>query len=240
MAPFRHTLSYFRSLFFTAPLIILYTIVMASLSVFSSVLDSRGRLQHGCSRIWSKMILWTSGVRTKVFGIESLETGVPYVLCANHQSYMDIPILLAAFPFQFRFAAKKELFRVPFLGWHLRRSGHVPIDRENPHTAVKALREATEKIRTGTPVLIFPEGRTSRDGSVKPFKGGGFMLATKSGAAVVPVTIRGSRNILRADTYHIRGGTVEVFISKAIAPDSMSADQLAKLVEQEIRKKFNA
>ncbi len=86
---------------------------------------------------------------------------------------MDIPIVLAALPFQFRFAAKKQLFRYPFLGWHLRRSGHVPIDRENPRAAVKSLREAAEQIRQGTPVVIFPEGGTSLDGSIKPFKGGG-------------------------------------------------------------------
>ena len=96
---------------------------------------------------------------------------------------MDIPIVLAALPFQFRFTPKKQLFRYPFLGWHLRRSGHVPIDRENPRAAVKSLREAADSIRHGSPVVIFPEGGTSLDGSIKPFKGGGFMLATRANAA---------------------------------------------------------
>src|SRR5256885_16809876 len=122
---------------------------------------------------------------------------------------MDIPIILAALPFQFRFAAKKQLFRYPFLGWHLRRSGHVAIDRENPHAAVKSLRDAAETIKAGTPILIFPEGGTSRDGSIKPFKGGSFMLATRSNAEVVPMTIGGSRAVLVPKTYHIRGGVVE-------------------------------
>src|SRR6185436_17492366 len=133
---------------------------------------------------WSRLILWTSRVRLKVSGAENLEPGLPYILCVNHQSHMDIPIVLVAVPIQFRFAAKKELFRIPFLGWHLRRSGHVPIDRENPRAAIRSLGQAAETIRKGTPVVIFPEGGTSQDGLIRPFKGGGFMLATKSAAAV--------------------------------------------------------
>src|SRR5437867_438284 len=191
-----HKLSYARSLCVTAPLIFLYTAVMGSISVASSFLDSRGRIQHGCARIWSRMILWTARVRVRVTGLEHIRPGVPYVLCVNHQSHMDIPIVLAALPIQFRFAAKKELFRIPFLGWHLRRSGHVPIDRENPRAAIRSLSQAARTIQSGTPVVIFPEGGTSQDGSIHPFKGGGFMLATRSGTEAVPVAIRGSRQVL--------------------------------------------
>src|SRR5262245_25498306 len=119
MADFRNLVSYARSLFVTAPLIFLYTAVMGTLSVLTSVVDARGKLQHGCSRIWSRLILWTSRVRLVVSGTGNLQPDVPYVLCVNHQSHMDIPIVIASLPIQFRFAAKKELFRIPFLGWHL-------------------------------------------------------------------------------------------------------------------------
>src|SRR5262245_46065296 len=196
MASFGERLSYARSLLITAPLIFLYTAVMGSISVFTSLFDSHGTMQHACSRIWSRMILWTSRVRLQVSGMENIKPGVPYVLCVNHQSHMDIPIVLVGVPVQFRFAAKKELFRVPFLGWHLRRSGHVPIDRENPHAAIRAISKAAESIRGGMPLVIFPEGGTSLDGRIKPFKGGGFMLATRSVAEAVPITIQGSRHIL--------------------------------------------
>src|SRR5262249_21136162 len=161
--------SYARSVLITAPLIFLYTAIMGSVSVASSLFDSRGRVQHACSRIWARLILRTSGIRVHVTGLENIKPRTPYVLCMNHQSHIDTPILLAALPFQFRFTPKKELFRYPFLGWHLRRSGHVPIDREHPHAAVKSLREAANMIRNGMPLVIFPEGRTSRDGSIKPF-----------------------------------------------------------------------
>jgi 1-acyl-sn-glycerol-3-phosphate acyltransferase len=186
------------------------------------------------------MILWTSRVRLRVSGVENLRAGVGYVVCVNHQSHMDIPIVLAALPIPFRFAAKKQLFRYPFLGWHLRRSGHLPIDRENPHAAVKSLREASERIKGGTPVVIFPEGGTSLDGSIRPFKGGGFMLAAKAGAELVPVTIRGSRAVLAPRTYHVRGGAVDVIIGKPIESAGLSNNELAARVRGEILSAFRS
>ena len=232
-------LSYARSLLITAPLIFLYTAVMGSISVGSSLVDSQGHIQHACSRIWARMILWTSRVRVRVSGMERVKPGRPYVLCANHQSHMDIPILLAGLPFQFRFAAKRELFRYPFLGWHLRRSGHVSINRENPRAAVKSLRDAAAGIEKGTPILIFPEGGTSRDGSIKPFKGGGFLLATTSNADLVPVTIRGSRAILPPATYHVRGGSVEIIIGQPVSSADAPISELANRVRDEVVAAFN-
>jgi len=237
MSP-RETLSYTRSLVITAPLIFLYTGIMGSISVASSIFDARGGIQHACARTWAKMILWTSSIRVRVIGLENIKSGTSYVLCANHQSHMDTPIMLAALPIQFRFTPKKQLFRYPFLGWHLRRSGHVPIDRENPHAAVKSLREAAETIRNGTPVLIFPEGGTSRDGDIKPFKGGGFMLASKSDAEVVPITIRGSRAVLMPKTYHVRRGNVEVIVGRPISSQGLAVSELANRVREEVLMTF--
>jgi 1-acyl-sn-glycerol-3-phosphate acyltransferase len=239
MAALPDKLSYARSLLITAPLIFFYTAVMATLSLLSSLLDANGTLQHGCSRVWSRLILWTSRVRVKVYGAANIKPGVPYVLCANHQSHMDIPITLVALPIQFRFAAKKELFRVPFLGWHLRRSGHVAIDRENPRAAIRSLTQAADAIRRSKSVVIFPEGGTSLSGAIKPFKGGGFMLATKSGAEVVPVTIRGTREVLQPKTYHVRSGVVEVTIGRPISSHNRSTSELAEMVRDEIMRTFN-
>jgi 1-acyl-sn-glycerol-3-phosphate acyltransferase len=238
MSGFLDRLSHARSLLITAPLIFIYTGIMGSISVLSSFFDSTGRIQHACSRVWARMILRTCGVTVKVTGSANLSSNIPYVLCVNHQSHMDIPVVLAALPFQFRFAAKKELFRIPFLGWHLRRSGHVPIDRVNPRAAVKSIRDAATKIREGSPIVIFPEGGTSQDGAIKPFKGGGFMLASQSMVDAVPVTIRGSREVLMPQTYHVRRGFVEVSIGKPIPSQGMAPAELAKIVRQEIVSRF--
>jgi len=235
----RDQLSYARSLLITAPLICIYTAVMGSLSIASSLVDSSGRMQHGCARIWSRMILWTSGVHLTVRGLENIKPGVSAIFCVNHQSHMDIPIVLVSLPVQFRFLAKKQLFRIPFLGWHLQRSGHISIDRENPRAAVKSIRAAAAQIQSGTPVVIFPEGGTSTDTSIHPFKGGGFMLATQSQVDVIPVTVRGSRQILAKGSYHIRGGQVDVIVGSPISSRGLSYDELAALTHERMLATFN-
>ena len=227
MAGFRERVSYLRSLFITAPLIFITTATMGSLSLASSLVDSTGRIQHGCARLWARLVLSICRVRVKVSGVFSFDRDVPYIFFVNHQSHMDIPIVLAALPISFRFAAKKELFRIPFLGWHLRRSGHIPVDRKNPHAAVKAFRSAGNRLRSGTSLVFFPEGATSLDGLIKPFKSGGFVLAEQSEASVVPVTIRGSRAVLVPKTYHVRGGPVAVTVGKPIASKSCSHTEIS-------------
>jgi len=160
--------------------------------------------------------------------------------CVNHQSHMDIPIVLVSVPVQFRFLAKKELFSIPFLGWHLRRSGQVPIDRENPRAAVKSLRAAAAQVQKGTPVVIFPEGGTSIDGEIHPFKGGGFVLATQSLVDVIPVTIRGSRRVLVPKTRYVRSGKVEVIIGAPIPSRGLSSDALAARTREIMLAVFSA
>src|SRR5208337_4141283 len=119
-------LSYLRSLLFTNLLIYFYTAVCGSLSLFASLFDDTGRWQHAFARVWSWLILTTSGIRTRVEGVENLNPRKTAIYCANHQSAMDIPILFVNLPVQFRFVAKRSLFRMPFMGWHLKRSGHIP------------------------------------------------------------------------------------------------------------------
>ena len=212
---------------------------MGTISVTCSLFDSSGKLQHGCARIWSRMILWTAGVHVAVRGLEHIPPGVSCVFCVNHQSHMDIPILLVSLPVQFRFLAKKQLFDVPFLGWHLRRSGQISIDRENPRAAVKSMRAAAARIQEGAPVVIFPEGGTSIDGAIHPFKGGGFMLATQSGVDVIPVTVRGSRHVLMPKTYHVKSGDVEVIVGAPISSRGVTSNELSDRTFEEMTKTFS-
>ncbi len=238
MARFLERLSYARSLFVTAPLVFIATGVMGSLSLASSLFDSSGRIQHGCARIWARMILSICRIRLKVCGNPDLRDNGTYVFFVNHQSHVDIPIILVALPVPFRFAAKKELFRIPFLGWHLRRSGHVPVDRQNPHATVKSFRGASRTLRSGTSLVFFPEGATSPDGSIRPFKGGGFVLAEQSHADVVSVTIQGSRAVLLPLTYHVRGGPVTVTLGNPISSAGSAVRDLMTRVRGEITAVF--
>jgi 1-acyl-sn-glycerol-3-phosphate acyltransferase len=223
-----------RAYLWTAPLIILSTVVMGTISVAGSVFDRHGRFQHSCSRLWSRFVVAVSGIHIEVRGLERFGSSRPYVICANHQSHMDIPVLLVALPFQFRFTAKKELFRIPFLGWHLRQAGHFPIDRQHPRAAVRSLERATDRIREGLPVVVFPEGGTSRSGEVGPFKRGGFLIAEQTSAWILPVTIAGTRGVLPPGSHCVRAGKVSVTIHPSLPSNSLSATELASRVRRTI------
>ena len=228
-----------RSYLVTAPLIILATVVMGSLSVAGSLVDRSGRFQHACARRWSNFILRVSGIRCSVDGLDHVSPSGKYVICANHQSQMDIPVLLATFPFPFRFAAKKELFRIPFLGWHLSRAGHFPIDRAHPLAAARSLERSVETVRAGLPVVIFPEGGTSRDGRIRAFKRGAFIVSQESGAEVIPVSIRGTRATLTPGSKRVRPGSVSVTILDPISSNLLSAAELAGKTRDTIAGNFN-
>jgi 1-acyl-sn-glycerol-3-phosphate acyltransferase len=239
---FRYWLSYARSLVFTNNLIYLYTAVLTIASLAGSVVDSRGRWQHGCARLWGWVILKTSGVRVRVEGLDHLKDQHTVIFCVNHPSAMDIPILMASLPVQFRFLAKRELFRLPFLGWYLRRSGHISVERGRPHEAMRSFEEAAARIRRGTSVVLFPEGtRSRRAGVLLPFKGGSFYLAVHAGVPVVPITLNGTRHTHEPDTLHVRGGQTELIIHQPIPTVGLSTEDvqtLSDLVRKQILSRF--
>jgi len=229
--------AFLRSLFFTDPLIYLYTIVMGFISMLGSLWDSTGRFQHGCARIWARMILGTSGIHVRVVGIENFEPGRAYIFCSNHLSLMDTPLVFGYLPVQFRVMAKKGLFQLPFLGWHLRRSGHLAVDRRNPKGAIRSFELAAQRVREGMSLVFFPEGTRSRDGVMHDFKHGAFLLAIKAGVPVVPMSIRGTRECLLPDTLVVRSGQAILTIGKPISSQGMThrdAGRLAAMTRQSI------
>jgi 1-acyl-sn-glycerol-3-phosphate acyltransferase len=226
------TLSYLRSILITNNLIYLYTAIMGSLSLTGSLFDSRGRWQHWCARTWSRLILATGRIKVSVEGLEHAGGGSPAIFCVNHQSSMDIPVLLAHLPFQFRFVAKRSLFRYPFMGWHMRRSGYIAVGRDRPGEARKSVDDAAGKIREGYTVVIFPEGGRSRDGEFLPFKSGAFHLAILAGVPIAPVTLNGTMAVLRPDSVHIRPGEVEMIVHPPIPTAGLTRDDAAALGER--------
>jgi 1-acyl-sn-glycerol-3-phosphate acyltransferase len=198
----------FRALFLTAPLIVLATAVMGSVSLLVSLFDSSGHGQHKIARLWSRILLSIARVKVRAEGLEKIAPGGSYVFIANHRSYMDVPVVLATISAQFRFMANKNLFSIPFIGYHLHRAGHLPVDNANPRESLRSMTEAARVIQKGDiSILIFPEGgRTG--GELRAFKDGAAYIAIKSGAPVVPVALIGMRNILPMGSGTVSGGEV--------------------------------
>jgi 1-acyl-sn-glycerol-3-phosphate acyltransferase len=220
-------MSLVRSLGFSTPLILLSTIVMGTLSLIASFFDRTGSSQHQLARAWARMLLGVSFIRVRVEGLEKLDPRGAYVFVANHGSFMDIPALLASLPQQFRFFAKKGLFRIPLLGTHLRRAGHLPVDRSSPRASLKTMLEAARIMGgRGVSLLNFPEGGRSAVG-LREFKEGPAYIAIKAGVPVVPVAIVGMRELLPMGAAHIRSGKVVLRVGDPIPTIGMaSSDRL--------------
>ena len=168
------------------------TFLLAAAAILCTAISARcyGRF----ARFWGRFGLWLADVRVVVSGTELLPDG-PVIVMSNHASNFDILILQGRFPRQLSWIAKKELFSIPVFGWSMRRGGYIPLDRGDGRQALKSMEDAAQQIRSGTSVIIFPEGTRTRDGRMLPFKRGGFLLAMKAGVPVVPVSIAGSFSI---------------------------------------------
>ena len=188
--------------------ILLSTTVIGTIVILCSFFSRSGNGPHLLARAWANSILWASRVKITVKGTEKLDPDRSYIYMPNHQSNADIPLLLGRLPVQFRWLAKAELFRIPLFGRAMRGVGYISIDRSNRKSAFESLARAARTIRNGTSVLIFPEGTRSRDGHILPFKKGGFVLAVDSGVPIVPVIIRGTREIIPKGRLLIRPAPV--------------------------------
>ncbi len=214
------------------PLIYLYTIVLASLSLLLSLRDRDGTRQHWCARTWCRLIAGTAGARVTVRGLENVPTAQAAVFVANHSSYLDIPAIWGYVPVQFRIMAKRSLFYVPFMGWFLARAGHIPVDQENSRAVLANINRAADKLRTGCSLVVFPEGHRSAEGVLQEFKNGGFKLAQKAGVPIVPVTIIGSHRVLKKDSLVFHAGEITVIIDPPLSTAGYTSRTLPALMQQ--------
>lgn len=187
---------------------------------------------HLIARLWAKTLLAVTKIRVRVIGEEHVLLGKPQIFMPNHQSDFDIFIVLAHIPGQFRWIAKKELFRIPVFSKAMRNAGYIEIDRQNRAKALESLRLAAQKIREGKSVVTFPEGTRSKDGTIKPFKQGTFHLAIESGAPIVPISIIGAGKIMPKRSLRIHPGRVTLVFDKPVDVSGYTTETRADLIER--------
>jgi len=216
------------------------TIFIFIIVIISLAFDRSGNSIHSIGALWSRILLFLSGVTVEIKGAENLFQDSPQILASNHRGAFDILALQGFIPIQFRWVAKKSLFKIPIIGWSMSLAGYVSIDREKAGSAYKSIERAAEKVKKGASVLIFPEGTRSSAGSLLPFKRGGFLLAIKSGVPIVPVSIRGTENLMKKESILIRPGAVKVVIGKPIPVSGADEKLLMEMVRKAIEEGLTA
>ena len=233
-------MSFLRAYVITAPLIVVATIGFGLVSLVISLFETSGRRQIAVARVWARCLLWVSGVKVKVQGLEKIEPEGSYVFVSNHLSYMDTPVVLANIPVQFRFLAKRGLFQIPLLGTHLARAGHIPVPRDDARAAVKTMATAAQAIRErGISLLIFPEGGRSHTGELASFKEGAAYIAIRAGVPVVPIALKGTREVLPYGSGQVRSGSVTMRIGDPIPTDQVQLRDRER-VTAELRERISS
>ena len=222
------------------PFALLLTLFISIVTLFRTLVLRRDAASvQGLAAWWARSICAVSGVVVTVTGREHLDAEKPYIFAANHQSQFDILALQGFLGMDFRWLAKKELFKVPIWGPAMRRAGYIPVDRSHGRQALKSIGEAAQKIAAGTSVIIFPEGTRTRDGKMQDFKAGAMVLAIKSGVDIVPVAITGSYEILPKGKLLIKPGNISIQVGDPIATGKYTSKDkhtLAKILHEDVAK----
>ena len=215
-----------------APLLLAATVVCATAALAISLVDKGGRAQHRIARLWARIAVRVSLSKLTVEGAENFYKHPVAVYASNHTSYMDTPVIFASLPFQFRILAKKELWRMPFIGWYLRRSGQMPIDTVNPHATLSSLGEGVKVLRSGMPLFVFPEGSRTPTGELLPFLSGAAFLAIRAQVPLVPIGLSGVYDLLPIHARHFYPSKLTLRVGAPIETKGMTVRQTGELTER--------
>ncbi len=204
------------------PLIALATAFFGCISLVCGIWDTSGRQQHLVARVWARVLLLLCLSPVELVGAESLVSNGSAVYASNHLSYYDTPVLFAKLPFQFRILAKQSLWKTPFVGWYLNRSGQLPIDINTGRSAVAGLLRGVKTLNAGMPLVLFPEGGRSETGKMTPFQSGAAFMAIKAQVPLVPIALIGTYELLPIHVYHLTPHPVKIVIGEPIATEGVS------------------
>jgi 1-acyl-sn-glycerol-3-phosphate acyltransferase len=228
------------SFFIQAPLFFGLTAAYGTLSLISSLWDKSGKMQHAIAQSWGRTVIRISGAKVRIIGKEHLDGRVA-VYVANHLSYTDTPVIFGDLPFQFRIVARHELFKLPFIGWHLQRSGQVPVNVSNPRASIASLSSAVRTLKGGMPVFIFPEGGRSNDGHLQEFLNGPAFMAIRAGVPIIPIALVGTYELLPIHTKEFHAGPIDIVVGEPIETKGYSMreiDDLTRTVREAIARLY--
>jgi len=197
-----------------------------------ALVPPRGEWFLRLARGWARLILAVSGVRVRRLHAGRLDAGSSFVIAANHESFYDILVLLAVLPMSVRFLAKRNLFRLPFLGWSMAAAGFIPVDRETRSGSFALVDRALDRTGKGRSLVVFPEETRTRTGEMSPFKSGAALLALRSGLPLLPLGIAGTFRIQRRGGFTITPSRVGLAVGEAIPVEGGSSRDRAALTEE--------
>lgn len=212
-----------------APVFFAATAFFGSLSLAASLFEKDGRRQHRIAQAWARTSVWASACPVTVIGEDNLRRHEVAVYACNHLSYMDTPVIFANLPFQFRIVARHDLWKMPFIGWHLRRSGQVPVNVDNPRASIASLGGAVKTLKSGMPLFIFPEGGRSEDGHLAPFLNGPAFMAIRAQVPIVPMALIGTHELMPIHTAQFYPVPVTLAVGEPIETTGYSTRQVNEL-----------
>ena len=205
-----------KSIFFIIN-VVLWTFLLGTLAIVLGFIDKKGKLISFGIRCWSKILIFFSGVKIKIIGLENLKKNKNYIFASNHESNFDIPLIFSSINLHLVSIAKKELKKIPIFGWAMKSGQHIFIDRFNQIEALKSLKLAKNSIiKNPRSIIIFPEGTRSFDGKIKQFKKGGLSIAFDIEMDVVPIAVCGTRNVLKRGSIFIKPCPIQLRIGKPV------------------------
>jgi 1-acyl-sn-glycerol-3-phosphate acyltransferase len=220
------------STFIQAPLFFSATAAFGSASLLASLTEKDGRRQHSIARAWARTSLFIAGSPIHVTGLDVLHNHPVAVYACNHLSYMDTPAIFAALPFQFRILARSDLWKIPFIGWHLNRSGQIAVNSDNPRASIASLTNGVRALKAGMPLFVFPEGGRSRDGKLSEFMSGPAWMAIRAGVPLIPMALIGTYELLPIHTKEFSPRPLELRIGAPISTEGLNTRQAEPLTDQ--------
>jgi 1-acyl-sn-glycerol-3-phosphate acyltransferase len=217
---------------FFAPLIAVATVFFGTISLACGVWDKDGRQQHALARLWARVLLRVAMSPVTLEHPERLLVDGAAVYASNHLSYYDTPVLYAKLPFQFRILAKAPLWKTPFIGWYLERSGQVPIDQSSSRAGVVSLGRGAKTLAGGMPMVIFPEGGRAFNGELQPMAAGAAWMAIKAQVPLVPLTLVGTYELLPIHVYALRPRPLKLIVGEPISTVGMTTRDAEALTER--------